>query len=100
MTFTAAQIAQLINGKIEGDANVKVDSFGKIEEAKEGQLSFFANPRYEEFLYNTKASILIINDSYEVKQAIKTTLIRVADAYTGFATLLNAYQEMMTRQLE
>ena len=62
MTFPASQIALLINGKVEGDANVAVTSFGKIEEAKEGQLTFFANPKYEEYLYTTKASIIIINE--------------------------------------
>ncbi|MBK5273215.1 MAG: UDP-3-O-(3-hydroxymyristoyl)glucosamine N-acyltransferase, partial [Bacteroidia bacterium] len=99
MTFSAAQIAQIINGKIEGDANSSVQSFGKIEEAIEGQLTFFANSKYEDYLYNTKASIIIISDSYKLKQAIHPTLIRVADAYSSFATLLNKYQELITQQL-
>ena len=99
MIFTASQIALLINGKIEGDANVPVSSFGKIEEAKNGQLSFFANPKYEEYLYSTDASVIIINDAFELKQPVKTTLIRVPDAYTAFATLLSKYQEMAQQQL-
>ena len=60
MIFTASQIAQLINGKVEGDASVSVSSFGKIEEAQTGQLAFLANPKYEEHLYTTNASIIII----------------------------------------
>jgi len=68
MQFTAAQIAMLINGKLEGNAAVTVASFGKIEEAKEGQLSFLANPKYEEYLYQTKASVIIVNESLELKQ--------------------------------
>lgn len=99
MIFSAAQIAQLINGKVEGDANVSVQSFGKIEEASEGQLSFLANPKYEEFLYTTKASIVIINDGFDLREKIPTTLIRVPDAYTAFATLLGKYQELMQQQL-
>ncbi|MEO7924082.1 MAG: UDP-3-O-(3-hydroxymyristoyl)glucosamine N-acyltransferase [Chitinophagaceae bacterium] len=99
MQFTAAQIAQIINGKTEGDAGVEVSSFGKIEEAKPGQLAFFANPKYEDHLYSTGASIIIVNDAFELKQAVKATLIRVPDAYTAFATLLSKYQEIMQQQL-
>jgi UDP-3-O-[3-hydroxymyristoyl] glucosamine N-acyltransferase len=99
MTFPASQIALIVNGKVEGDPNATVDSFGKIEEAKQGQLSFLANPKYEDYLYSTKASILIINEAYELKQPVTTTLIRVPDAYTAFATLLSKYQEIMQQQL-
>ena len=99
MQFNAAQIAILVNGKLEGDTSVSVSSFGKIEEAKPGQLSFLANPKYEEYLYQTKASIIIINESLELKQPVSATLVRVADAYTAFATLLAKYQELITQQL-
>lgn len=99
MQFTAAQIALMINGKVEGDVSAVVTSFGKIEEAKKGQISFLANPKYEEFLYQTEASVLIINDSQEIKQPVTPTLIRVPDAYTAFATLLSKYQELITQQL-
>lgn len=99
MQFPASQIALLVNGKVEGDASVAVSSFGKIEEAREGQLTFFANPKYEEFLYRTAASIIIVNEGFELKQPIKATLIRVPDAYSAFATLLGKYQEIMQQQL-
>jgi UDP-3-O-[3-hydroxymyristoyl] glucosamine N-acyltransferase len=99
MTFTSAQIALLINGKIEGDASASVASFGKIEEATAGQLSFFANPKYEEYLYTTGASVIIINDTIELKQPVKATLIRVKDAYSAFATLLTKYQEIAQQQM-
>lgn len=99
MNFTASQIALLINGKIEGDANASVNSFGKIEEATSGQLAFLANPKYEDHLYSTRASVIIINESLQLKQDVSTTLIRVPDAYTAFATLLSKYQEMMTQQM-
>lgn len=99
MTFPASQIGLLINGRIEGDPDAAVNSFGKIEEAKEKQLTFLANPKYEEYLYSTNASIVIINESYELKQPVKATLIRVPDAYSAFATLLSKYKDIMQQQL-
>jgi len=99
MQFTAKQIAELINGKIEGDPDVAVSSFGKLEEATEGQLAFLANPKYEDFLYTTNASIIIINDSLEVEKKLKATLIRVPDAYSSFAVILTAYSEMAKANL-
>src|SRR5689334_10188598 len=99
MKFPASQIALIINGKVEGDASVTVDSFGKIEEAQQGQLSFLANPKYEDYLYTTNASIIILNDGFVLKQPVKATLVRVTDAYTAFATLLTKYQEIVQQQL-
>lgn len=99
MQFTAKQISILVNGKIDGNADAAVTSFGKIEEAEEGQLSFLANPKYEDFLYSTNASIVIVNDGYELRQTVKPTLIRVNDPYSAFAQLLGKYQEMVTQQL-
>jgi len=99
MKFTAAQIAMLINGKIEGDAQASVGSFGKIEEAVSGQLAFLANPKYEDFLYTTGASVIIINETLELKQPVQATLVRVPDAYTAFASLLTKYQEIAAQQL-
>ena len=99
MKFQAAQIALIVNGNVEGDATIAVNSFGKIEDAMEGQLTFFANPKYEEFLYSTKASVIIINKDYALKQPVDATIIRVPDAYTAFALLLSKYQEIMQQQL-
>lgn len=100
MQFTAAQIALLINGKIEGNAEATVTSFGKIEEAQVGQLTFLANPKYEDFLYSTNASIAIINEAYKLEKPVTPTLIRVKDAYSAFALLLSKYQEMVTQQMK
>ncbi len=99
MQFPAAQIALIVSGKVEGDATAAVSSFGKIEEAKEGQLAFLANPKYEEYLYSTKATVILINEDHVLKQPISATLVRVPDAYTAFATLLSKYQEIMQQQL-
>lgn len=99
MQFNAAQIASLINGKIEGDDSVSVSSFGKIETATNDQLAFLANPKYEEHLSTTGAAIIIINDSQEIKQPHGATFIRVPDAYSAFATILATYKKMITEQL-
>ena len=99
MNYSAQQIALLINGKLDGDPTITVNSFGKIEEAKEGQLSFLANPKYEEYLYTTRASIILINESLELKQKLNGTIIRVPDAYSAFAVLLSKYQEATMAQL-
>ncbi len=99
MQFSAAQIAQIIGGKVEGDADMAVSSFGKIEEAVGGQLAFLANPKYEEFLYSTKADIIIINEAQVLKEPLKATLIRVPDAYSAFALLLRQYERIQAQQM-
>lgn len=99
MKFPVTQIALIVNGTIEGDNTVSVDSFGKIEEAGKGQLSFLANPKYEDYLYSTNASVIILNEGFVLKQPVSATLIRVPDAYTAFATLLAKYQEIMQQQM-
>ena len=100
MEFTAKQIAEIISGKIEGNAEITVSSFGKLEEAIEGQLSFYANPKYEDFLYSSKASVIIINDSLQLEKPIDATLIRVADAYSSFAALLTEYSKLAKASLK
>ncbi len=99
MEFSAAQIALLLNGKVEGDPSATVASMGKIEEARPGQLAFLANPKYEEHLYTTRASVIIVNESQELKQSVPATLLRVPDAYSAFATLLSRYQEIVAQQM-
>ena len=99
LSFSAQQIALMIQGKIEGDAAVTVNQFGKIESALVGEISFLANPKYEDFLYQSKASIIIVNESLELKKPVSATLIRVPDAYAAFATLLTKYQELKTQNL-
>lgn len=99
MQFTAQQIADLIQGKVIGDPMATVSSFGKLEEAVDGQLSFLANPKYEEYVYKTGASIIIVNDSFELDEDVKATLIAVPDAYSSFAILLTEYSRMKTASL-
>lgn len=99
MQFSAVQIAAIISGTIEGNEATCVSSFGKIEEATADQLSFLANPKYEDYLYTTNAAIVIINEDLLLKQAVTATLIKVKDAYAAFATLLDAYQQIQQQQL-
>ena len=99
MQFTAKNIADIIEGKIEGDPDIVVTSFGKLEEAVSGQLSFLANPKYEDYLYSTKASVVIINESLKVEGNLGATLIRVPDAYSSFAILLTEYAKMARANL-
>jgi UDP-3-O-[3-hydroxymyristoyl] glucosamine N-acyltransferase len=93
MEFTALQIAGFVGGEIEGDENATVNDLAKIEEGKPGALSFLANPKYNQYLYTTESSIVIINRDFELEADVNCTLIRVDDAYSAFATVLNAYQE-------
>lgn len=95
MEFTAAQIASFINGTIEGNPNALINGFGKIEEAKANELTFFANPKYEPYVYLTKAGVIILNASYQLQQPVAATLIRVEDAYKAFATLLSLYDSIV-----
>lgn len=99
MQFTAAQIALIIKGRVEGNPDAVVNSFGKIEEAGEGQLAFLANRKYEDYLYTTGASVVIIHETQELKEPVTATLLRVSDPYTAFATLLATYQEMVAQQM-
>jgi UDP-3-O-[3-hydroxymyristoyl] glucosamine N-acyltransferase len=98
MQFTAQQIALIVSGTIEGNPDTTVTSFGKIEEATVGQLSFLANPKYNDYLYTTKASLIIVSESLQLQKNITATLIRVKDAYSAFATLLTTYQNLKAQQ--
>ncbi len=91
MEFTAAQIAQLLNGTVEGNANAVVSTVSKIEEGHNGALTFLANPKYTEFIYSTKATVVIVGNDFVAEKPVASTLIRVADAYGAFARLLDLY---------
>lgn len=95
MEFTAAQLAEWLNGKVEGDSNAIVTTLAKIEEAEPSSIAFLANPDYIEYIYSTRASIVIVANDFEAERELEhnPTLIRVEDARMAFATLLNMYQE-------
>ncbi|MXV14892.1 UDP-3-O-(3-hydroxymyristoyl)glucosamine N-acyltransferase [Hufsiella ginkgonis] len=91
MQFTAQQVAILLNGTLEGDPGVTVNQLAKIEEGIQGSLTFLANPKYEAYLYNTMASIVVISNDLELTQPVIPTLIRVKDPYSSFSVLLEKY---------
>jgi UDP-3-O-[3-hydroxymyristoyl] glucosamine N-acyltransferase len=91
MQFTAQDIGFMLNGTIEGDPLTTVNRLAKIEEASTGSLSFLANPKYEQYLYSTDASIVIVNNDFALAEPIKATLIRVDNAYSAFTVLLERY---------
>lgn len=98
MEFKAGQIAQLIEGKIEGDENAVVNSFAKIEEGKPGAISFLSNPKYTHFIYDTESSVVLIDEKVELEKPVKATLIRVKNAYESVAKLLQLYASMMPKK--
>lgn len=91
MEFTAQQIAELLQGTVEGDATVKVSRLAKIEEGEPGSLTFLANPAYTPYIYTTQASIVITNADFQPEQPVSATMIRVENAYASFAKLLEVY---------
>lgn len=89
MKLTAGQIASILGGKVDGDPSSLVTSFAKIENGRPGQLCFFANPKYERYVYTSKASVLLVNDSFAPSAPVAPTLVRVPDAYAALARLMN-----------
>ena len=100
MEFSAEQIAGILNGEVVGDADITVRGLSKIEEGTEGTLSFLSNPKYEEYIYTTGASICIVNNSFTPSKSIPSTLtmIKVEDAYSCFAKLLEFYDQMRKKE--
>lgn len=93
MEFTVEQVASLLNGKVEGDGSTKVNRLDKIQEGQPGGISFLSNEKYENFIYETSASAVIVSENFQPKKSLKTSLIRVKDAYTGFTQILEAYAQ-------
>ncbi|MBQ6801103.1 MAG: UDP-3-O-(3-hydroxymyristoyl)glucosamine N-acyltransferase [Bacteroidaceae bacterium] len=92
MEFSAKQIADFIQGEVVGDENATVQTFAKIEEGMPGAISFLANPKYASYLYETQSSIVLVNKDFEPEKEVKTTLIKVNNAYESVAKLLTLYE--------
>jgi UDP-3-O-[3-hydroxymyristoyl] glucosamine N-acyltransferase len=95
MQFTAKQISEFLDGAIEGDATVKVGELSKIEDGSEGALCFLSNPKYESYLYTTKASVVIVSSDFIPAHPVNCTLIKVKDPYSAFSVLLEKYNEAL-----
>ena len=91
MEFTARQIAEVLNGIVEGNPDVIISNLSKIEEGLPGTMSFLANPAYTNYIYTTESSIIVVNDDFSPLQPVPGTLIRVKDAYAAFAQLLELF---------
>ena len=89
MEFKAKEIADILGGTVEGDPEVAVTSFARIESGKPGTICFLANPKYEQYIYTSKADIVIVNKTFEPKEPVSATMVRVDDAYAAVASLLD-----------
>lgn len=92
MEFSAKQIAEFLNGEIVGDENASVHTFAKIEEGREGAISFLSNDKYTNYIYDTKSSIVLVNKGFKPEHEIKATLVKVDNAYEAIARLLTLYE--------
>ena len=88
MELTAKQLAEILRGTVDGDPEVRITTFAKIEHGKSGALSFYANPKYEQYVYTSKSSVLLVNADFEPKQKVGPTMVRVENAYNAVAELL------------
>jgi len=98
MEVTPAVIASFIKGKVEGDDSLRITGFAKIEEAKPGDITFLANPKYAHFIYDTQASAVLVRNDFKPEKEIKATLIRVEDPYVSLAELLGMMQAQKGRK--
>ncbi|MGO4903878.1 UDP-3-O-(3-hydroxymyristoyl)glucosamine N-acyltransferase [Flavobacterium sp. W20_MBD1_R3] len=94
MKFTAEQIAGILEGEVVGNPMAEVSRLSKIEEGTEGSLTFLSNPKYQNYIYSTKASVTIVNDTFIADAPLTTTLIKVNDAYSAFSKLLEFYNKV------
>lgn len=95
MTFTAAQIAQFLNGIVEGNQEITVNNISKIDDSQPNTITFLANPIYTKFIYETKASIVIVSKDFVAEKEIYATLIRVENPYLSFTNLLNIVEQSL-----
>lgn len=93
ISFSAQQIASVLNGTVEGDPSVEVNDFSKIEEGKPGTITFLANPKYTHYIYTTRASIVLVNEDFVAEKPIEATLIRCFNAYAALAILLDMVEK-------
>ncbi|GIV36056.1 MAG: UDP-3-O-acylglucosamine N-acyltransferase [Cyclobacteriaceae bacterium] len=98
MEFTVNQIAAMLGGTVEGDGQGKITMLAKIQEARPGHIAFLSNPRYENYIYNTGATAVIVSRQFVPRKPIYTTLIRVDDPYISFTTLLEEYHKLVSFQ--
>ena len=98
MEFTAKQIADFIGGRVEGNEQATIHTFAKIEEGQEGAITFLSNPKYTQYIYDTRASIVLVNDDLQLERPVSATLIRVPNAYECVAKLMQMYAASLPKK--
>src|SRR5690606_16920625 len=98
MEFTVNQIAAMLGGEVKGDGNAKIRMLAKIQDAKNGQIAFLSNPKYENYIYTTQASAVIISKDFKPRKAIQSALILVDNPYSSFTVLLEEYHRLVSFQ--
>ncbi len=98
MEFTITQIAGMLGGQVSGDGNQKINMLAKIQDAKKGQIAFLSNPKYEQYIYTTQASAVIVKKDFQAKKEINSALILVDDPYISFTLLLEEYHKLISFQ--
>src|SRR5215216_5034677 len=98
MEFTINQIAAMLGGTVQGNGDEKINMLAKIQDAKKGQIAFLSNPKYEQFIYNTQASAVIVKKDFAPKKEVTSTLILVDDPYNSFTILLEEYHKLISFQ--
>ncbi|SMO90102.1 UDP-3-O-[3-hydroxymyristoyl] glucosamine N-acyltransferase [Saccharicrinis carchari] len=98
MELSAKQIAELIQGEVVGNPDVTINNVSKIEDGKPGTISFLSNPKYTQYIYQTKASVVIVNNTFEPEKKVSATMIRVPDAYSAVAKLMQMYLDSKPRK--
>lgn len=98
MEFTAKQISEFVGGRIEGDENAVVNSFAKIEDGEPGALSFLSNPKYAQYIYETKSSVILVDEGLQLEKQVSCTLVRVKSAYEAVSKLLALYESMKPKK--
>ena len=98
MEFTVNQIAAMLGGEVKGNGNEKINMLAKIQDAKKGQIAFLSNPKYEQYIYTTQATAVIVKKDFVPRKEISATLILVDDPYTSFTRLLEEYHKLISFQ--
>ena len=98
MEFTLDQIAGMLGGEVRGDGTTKINMLAKIQDAKEGQIAFLANPKYEQYIYTTNASAVIVQKDFQPRKKIESSLVLVEDPYSSFTILLEEYHKLISFQ--
>lgn len=98
MEFSIAQIAAMLGGEVKGEGGDKINMLAKIQDAKKGQIAFLSNPKYEQFIYTTLASAVIVKKDFQAKKSVAASLILVDDPYNSFTVLLEEYHKLISFQ--